>query len=214
MLARGKRPAGREGKSEDDPEMNERGESDGLVVPGKPSNKAGQPAVEKVEGRGSAKGKSLAGRTRRRGAANSALERVGQAAGRDRRQKFTALLQHVYEVERLRKAYRGVNPKAAEGVDGQTWIPPCRSKRESARGGDGPASRLLGIIHEEELRVTRPCPGHEVWAEPGVNAGDQGRSGGTRRSLLLPCSVKSQRSGARSRLVVRMKILPSLRIVA
>jgi group II intron reverse transcriptase/maturase len=104
--------------------MDERGKSDGLVVPGKPSNKAGQPAAEKVEGRGPAEGNPLegsAGRTQRRETVSTALERVRQAAGRDRRQKFTALLHHVYDVERLRKAYRGVNPKAAKGVDGQTW---------------------------------------------------------------------------------------------
>jgi len=104
--------------------MNERGKSDGLVVPGKPSNKAGQPAAEKVEGRRPAKGnprESSAYRTQGRASATPALERVRQAAGRNRRQKFTALLHHVYDVERLRNAYRGVNPKAAQGVDGQTW---------------------------------------------------------------------------------------------
>jgi len=104
--------------------MNEHGKSDGSVVPMKPSNKAAPAAAEKVEGRGPAKGNSpegSAGRTQGRETANSVLERVRQAAGRDRRQKFTALLHHVYDVERLRKAYRGVNPKAAKGVDGQTW---------------------------------------------------------------------------------------------
>jgi len=104
--------------------MNERGKSDGSVVPEKPSNKAGRAAAEEVEGRGPVKGnssKSSAYRTQGRGNARPALERVRQAAGRDRRQKFTALLHHVYDVEQLRRAYLGVNPKAAKGIDGKTW---------------------------------------------------------------------------------------------
>jgi len=38
--------------------MNVRGKSDSSIVPGKPPNKAGQPAAEAVEGRGLAKGNS------------------------------------------------------------------------------------------------------------------------------------------------------------
>lgn len=104
--------------------MNERGKSDGLVVPEKPSNKSGQPEAEKVEGRRPTKGNPPergACRTQSRESATPALERVRQAAGKDRRQKFTALLHHVYDVDLLRNAYRAVNPKAAKGVDGQTW---------------------------------------------------------------------------------------------
>jgi len=49
-----------------------------------------------------------------------ALDRVRQAAGRDKGARFTALLHHV-DLDRLRAAYRGINPKAAPGVDGVTW---------------------------------------------------------------------------------------------
>ncbi len=104
--------------------MNERGKSDGRVVPEKPANGAGRAAEERVEGRGPAKGNSLEDsvvRTQSRGAASTGLERVRQAAGRDRKQKFTALLHHAYDLERLRRAYRAINPKAAKGVDGETW---------------------------------------------------------------------------------------------
>ncbi len=104
--------------------MNERGKSDGRVVPEKLSNGAGRAAEERVEERGPAKGNSLQDsvvRTQSRGAASTGLERVRQAAGRDRKQKFTALLHHVYDLERLRRAYRAINPKAAKGVDGETW---------------------------------------------------------------------------------------------
>jgi RNA-directed DNA polymerase len=49
------------------------------------------------------------------------LDRIRQAARRDGRQRFTALLHHVYEVGRLRQAYFALKREAAAGVDGQTW---------------------------------------------------------------------------------------------
>ncbi len=104
--------------------MNGHGKSDSLVVPGKPPNEAGQPAEEAVEGRGLAKGnlpERNALRTQSRGGAPSALERVREAAAKDRKQRFTALLHHVYDVERLRAAYRALKPDAAAGPDGVTW---------------------------------------------------------------------------------------------
>ena len=104
--------------------MNGRGESDSLVVPEKLSNKTPDRVAERVEGRGLAKGNPREDgvfRTQRRADARTGLERVREAAERDRRQKFTALLHHVYDVERLRAAYRGLNPKAVAGIDGQTW---------------------------------------------------------------------------------------------
>jgi group II intron reverse transcriptase/maturase len=51
---------------------------------------------------------------------SSALDRVRQAALKDRDARFTALLHHV-DVERLRAAYRAISPDAAAGVDGVTW---------------------------------------------------------------------------------------------
>jgi len=104
--------------------VNGRGKSDSPVVPEKPPNNAGRPATEAVEGRGLAKGNSPernALRTQRRGGASSALERVRQAAQRDRKQRFTALLHHVYDLERLRTAYLALKRDAAAGVDGETW---------------------------------------------------------------------------------------------
>jgi phosphoglucomutase len=53
--------------------------------------------------------------------APSALEWVRQAVRKDKKQRFTALLHHVYNVERLRAAYLAINKDAAAGVDGQTW---------------------------------------------------------------------------------------------
>jgi RNA-directed DNA polymerase len=105
--------------------MDDRGKSDRLVVPEKPPNKAEGKAAEAVEGRGLAEGNSPgrnAFRTQSRGfSANSALERVRQAARRDRKQRFTALLHHVYDTRRLEAAYAGLKRDAAPGIDGQTW---------------------------------------------------------------------------------------------
>ncbi len=104
--------------------MNERGRSDRSVVPGKPPNKAEGPAAEVVEGRERAEGnsgESDALRTPGQAGALSAFDRVRQAAKKDRKQRFTALLHHVYGVEHLRTAYHALKRDAAAGVDGETW---------------------------------------------------------------------------------------------
>jgi group II intron reverse transcriptase/maturase len=116
--------------------MNERGKSDSPVVPVKPPNKAKDLAAEAVEGRGLAKGNSHernALRTQRRGGAQSALARVRQAARKDRKQRFTALLHHIYDIERLRAAYLAVERGAAAGVDGETWQHYGESLEENLR---------------------------------------------------------------------------------
>lgn len=103
---------------------NESGKSDRLVVPEKPPNKAERTAAERVEGSGRAKGNSQernALRTQGRAGAPSALERVRKAAREDRKQRFTALLHHVYDIERLRTAFLGLKRDAAAGTDGETW---------------------------------------------------------------------------------------------
>lgn len=113
--------------------MHGHGKSDRPVVPGKPPNKAEGPAAEAVEGRGRAEGNSReqnALRTPGRGGASSALERVREAARVDRGQRFTALLHHVYDVDRLRQAYLALARDASAGVDGETW----RSYGEALEG--------------------------------------------------------------------------------
>jgi len=104
--------------------MNGRGKSDSSVVPAKSLNNAEGPAAEATEGRELAKGnlpECHALRTQGRESTPSALERVRQAATRDKKQRFTALLHHVYDVERLRAAYLAMKKDAAAGVDGETW---------------------------------------------------------------------------------------------
>jgi RNA-directed DNA polymerase len=104
------------------PEMHEVGKSDSPVVPTKPSNKA--VAAEMVEERGLTKGNTdgTTGSGHRAGRGLSQeLDRVRQAAERDKEARFTALLHHV-DVACIREAYRAINPKASAGVDGETWV--------------------------------------------------------------------------------------------
>jgi hypothetical protein len=78
------------------PTMNGHGKSDRLVVPEKSPNKAGPNAAEVMEGSSRAKENLLeqnARRTQGRESAPSALERIRQAARRDKEQKFTTLMQ-------------------------------------------------------------------------------------------------------------------------
>ena len=79
--------------------MNGPGKSDSLTVPGKSSNNAGKPDAEGMEGNGLAKGnlpQQNASRTPSRNDAPSALERVRQAAKKDKKLRFTALLHHAH----------------------------------------------------------------------------------------------------------------------
>jgi group II intron reverse transcriptase/maturase len=107
--------------------MHGRGKSDSPKVPRKSSNKDGRsaaPSAEGTEGRGLAKG-NPSGQTRSRAQNRTdlqqALERVRQAAVRDRKLRFTTLWHHVYNVNRLREAYLSLKRNAAPGVDRVTW---------------------------------------------------------------------------------------------
>ncbi len=106
--------------------MNVDGKSDGPVVATKPSNKdaATAASAERVERRGSAKGKvERANASRTQGRihdAPSGLQRLREAARRDRKLKFTALLHHL-TLDSLRTAYFALKRDAAAGVDGVTW---------------------------------------------------------------------------------------------
>ena len=108
------------------------GKSDRPTVPEKSPNNAGKavhyvqakPAAEGMEGRGLAKGnlpQQNASRIQSRSDAPSALERVRQAAAKDKKLRFTALLHHIYNLDTLRRAYFSLKKQAAPGVDGETW---------------------------------------------------------------------------------------------
>ena len=103
--------------------MNEHGKSDRLIVPAKSLNNAKVAAAEVTEESSLAKGNT--DRPTRSGHSagpdvTNGLDRVRRAAMRDKEAKFTALMHHV-DIDRLRVAYRAINPKAATGVDRVTW---------------------------------------------------------------------------------------------
>jgi hypothetical protein len=87
---------GRVGKAmRREPTMNGPEKSDGLTVPTKSPNDAGVLAKEAAEGKSPTKGNTEeqnAPRTQSRIGAPSALDRVREAARKDRKKQFTALL--------------------------------------------------------------------------------------------------------------------------
>jgi group II intron reverse transcriptase/maturase len=103
--------------------MDEHGKSDRPVIPAKLPNNAGVPVAEAVEERGLAEENTddptRPGRSAGQDVPNG-LDRVREAAQKDKEARFTALLHHV-DLDRLRSAYWAINPKAATGVDGVTW---------------------------------------------------------------------------------------------
>ncbi len=107
--------------------MNGRGKSDSSVVPAKSSNKGGAsaaPPAEGMEGKGLAEGNSgeqNRSRAQIRSDLNRALDRVREAAVRDKELQFTTLWHHVYNLDRLREAYLGLKRNAAPGADRVTW---------------------------------------------------------------------------------------------
>jgi group II intron reverse transcriptase/maturase len=76
---------------------------------------------------------------------SSGLDRVRRAAKKDRDARFTALLHHV-DVDRLRVAYRALNPKAATGVDGVSW-------EEYGRELEGNLQDLHARLHRGAYRA-------------------------------------------------------------
>jgi len=99
-------------------------ESDGPIVPEKRANKAGpEAAAEPVEGRGSTKGnaeRTLLAPDTEPGKRGMGLRGVREAAKRDRKLRFTALLHHITP-EMLQDSYFELKRMAAPGVDGVTW---------------------------------------------------------------------------------------------
>src|SRR5437016_9578160 len=103
--------------------MHEGGESYSGTVLTKQPNQSGIPPAEVVEGRPLTKENTSepnSCRTPCRESGRSGLERVREAARKDKKQRFTALLHHV-SIDLLRESYYSLKKKAAPGVDGMTW---------------------------------------------------------------------------------------------
>ena len=89
--------------------MHDNGESYSVVVPAKQPNKSGQPPAEAVEGRTLTKenvGQSNPCWTPSQTSGPSGLDRVREAARRDGKLRFTALLQQGFEFPTLYTATR------------------------------------------------------------------------------------------------------------
>jgi RNA-directed DNA polymerase len=104
--------------------MNAGRESDGRVLPAKCLNKGGSlSSAEGREGRRSTKentGQLAASQMQSWGNALAGLRRVREAARRDKRARYTALLHHV-SVALLTDSFYALKRGAAPGVDGRTW---------------------------------------------------------------------------------------------
>ena len=82
----------------------------------------------------------------------SALERIRQAACRDKKMRFTSLWHHVYNIHRLRQAYFGLKRNAAPGVDGLTWRQYGENLEENLRELSGQLKR--GAYRAKPVRRT------------------------------------------------------------
>jgi len=103
--------------------MNGREKSDPAIVAVKSTNEAERSGSEPMEPRAGTEGKAIpqsAFRTRGRADASQARERIRQAARRNKKEKFTALLHHV-TVDGLEAAFEAIAKNAAPGIDGVTW---------------------------------------------------------------------------------------------
>jgi RNA-directed DNA polymerase len=151
-----------------------RRKSDCCVVPKKLPNKvAGETpaAAEAVEGRRQAEGNAIAARMSRRSERpydmGTALDGIRQTAKGRRGAKFTTLMHHIYEVERLRAAYYALRRDAAAGVDGQTW----------QSYGQALEANLLELSERLARGGYRPQPVRRVYID---------KTGGGQRPLGVP----------------------------
>jgi retron-type reverse transcriptase len=135
--------------------MNDSGESYSGVVAAKQPNKSEDSPAEVVEERPLTKENTqepIPCRTLSRESGSSGLERVREAARKDSKLKFTALLHHV-SIDLLRDSYYNLKKQAALGVDGMTW---------EEYGGDLEVrlADLHGRIHRGAYRAQ---PSRRVW---------------------------------------------------
>src|ERR1039457_6275540 len=131
------------------------GESYSGVVPAKQPNKSGRPPAEVVEERPLSKenmDQLNLYRTQSRESGPNGLDRVREAARRDGKLRFTALLHHV-TVDLLWDSYHSLKKRAAPGVDGVTW-------EEYGQDLEARLRDLHGRIHRGAYRAK---PSRRVW---------------------------------------------------
>src|ERR1700733_545540 len=131
------------------------GESHSGVVPAKQPNEGQGGPQEAVEGRPLTKEnmeESNLCRTQDRESKPSGLDRVRQAAKKDKGVRFTTLLHHV-SIELLGSSYQSLKQRAAAGVDGMTW-------EEYGKDLEERLADLHGRIHRGAYRAR---PSRRVW---------------------------------------------------
>ena len=135
--------------------MNDSRESYSGIVPTKQPNKSGRPPAEAAEGRPLTKenvGQPNPYWTPSQSSGPSGLDRVREAAKKDGKLRFTALLHHV-TIDLLRDSYHSLKKKAAPGVDGVTW-------EEYGSDLEVSLNNLHGRIHRGAYRAR---PSRRVW---------------------------------------------------
>ena len=139
------------------PDMHAAEKSDINIVPKKAPNKGGQPqpvrggAGGKDDDQGESLERTTVTCTQRQGKASSGLERIRQAAGRDKNLRFTSLLHHISK-DLLREAYKALKRNAAPGIDNETWqaygeqleqrLPKLHERVQSGRYRAKPSKRV------------------------------------------------------------------------
>jgi len=170
--------------------MHEQGKSDRPIVPGTPANqpdasgsakrndwaiweqwarveyadKGKGLAEEKAEFRWFRHGHRTQRRVRGASAASEALsqalDRIRQAARRDKGLKFTSLWHHVYAVDRLREACLGLARQAAPGgrgkSTGKTWKRTCGICRSGWREAPTEPGRSSGCTFPKRMAESGP----------------------------------------------------------
>jgi RNA-directed DNA polymerase len=141
----------------DKTQMHGGGESHSGVIPAKRSN-AGQGGPKEI-----AEGRPLTEenaeepnpyRMQGRESGPSGLDRVRQAAQKDKQLRFTALLHHV-TIDLLRSSYYDLQRQAAAGVDGVTW----------QAYGDELEERLADLHGRIHRGAYRAQPSRRVWID-------------------------------------------------
>jgi group II intron reverse transcriptase/maturase len=97
----------------------------------------------------------------------TALDGIRQTAKGRRGAKFTTLMHHIYQVERLRQAYLACKRDAAAGVDGQTW----------SSYGQGLEANLLELSDRLARGGYRPQPVKRAYID---------KADGSKRPLGVP----------------------------
>ncbi len=136
-------------------QMNGGGESNSGIVSAKQPNEGTGGPKEVVERRPLTKenmGEPNLRRTQSRESEPNGLDRVRQAAKKDRKLRFTALLHHV-NIDLLRRSYFSLKKQAAAGVDGMRWEEYGESLEERL-------AELHGRIHRGAYRAK---PSRRVW---------------------------------------------------